>query len=375
MQLTEVKSKKEQRAFLDVPRELYKDDSNWVCQLDKDINSTFDPQENIFYSHGEAIRWVLRDNQGKLIGRIAAFINENKAEFEGKRMGGLGFFESINDKKAAWMLLDAAKEWLVARGVKYIIGPINFGENDNYWGLLVEGFTNPSYGMNYNHPYYQEFFESYGFKTKMEQMTNHLDIRDGLNPRFVKIASYVLERRKNVTVKHFDMNQFDQFADDFMSIYNKAWAEHENFTPIKREYVKETFRKIKPVHDPKLINFAYVNGEPASFVLALPDVNQIFKKFNGKLNLWNKLRFLWYKKRKAINRIRVVVMGTAPKYQGMGLESVITYKSFEGAMERGHYVEGELSWVGDFNNKMIAIHKGLGAVPGKKHITYSLDVE
>ncbi|MCE7992249.1 MAG: GNAT family N-acetyltransferase [Roseivirga sp.] len=374
MQLTEVKTKKDQKAFLDISRELYKNDSAWVCPLDKDIEATFDPKENIFHSHGEATRWILRDDQGKLIGRIAAFINENKADHEGKRMGGLGFFESINDRKTAHFLLDTAKDWLVQRGVEFILGPINFGENDNFWGLLVEGFTHPSYGMNYNHPYYREFFESYGFKTKMEQMTNHLDIRDGLSPRFVKIANYVLERRKNVTVKEFDMTKFDQFADDFMLIYNKAWSGHENFTPIKKEYVIETFKKIKPIHDPKLIQFAYVGGEPASFLMALPDVNQIFKHFNGKLNLWNKLRFVWYQKKKVISRIRVVVMGTSPQFQGLGLESVLTYKAFLGAMERGHYEEGELSWVGDFNDKMIAIHKGLGAVPGKKHITYSLEL-
>lgn len=374
MQLTEVKTKKDQKAFLDIARELYKNDSTWVCPLDKDIEATFDPEENIFHSHGEATRWILRNDQGKLIGRIAAFINENKADYEGKRMGGLGFFECINDKDTAYHLLDTAKAWLVKRGVEYIVGPINFGENDNFWGLLVEGFTHPSYGMNYNHPYYQGFFESYGFRTKMEQMTNHLDIRNGLNPRFVKIANYVLERRKNVTVKEFDMNKFDQFAEDFMVIYNKAWSDHENFTPIKKEYVEETFKKIKPIHDAKLIQFAYVGGEPASFVLALPDVNQIFKHFNGKLNFWNKLRFVWYQKKKIISRIRVVVMGTAPQFQGLGLESVVTYKAFLGAMDRGHYEEGELSWVGDFNDKMIAIHKGLGAVPGKKHITYYLEV-
>lgn len=374
MQLSEVKTSKDEKAFLDVPRKLYKGDPVWVCPLDKDIKAVFDPNENSFHTHGEATRWVLRNERGELIGRIAAFINERKADFQGKRQGGLGFFESIEDKEAAFLLLNTAKDWLSERKVNFILGPINFGENENFWGLLVEGFTHPSYGMAYNKPYYQNYFEEYGFKKKMEQMTNHLDITHGISPRFVKIAKYVLERRPNVTVKPFDMKKFDQFSRDFMYVYNEAWRDHENFTPIKEEYVAETFKKIKPIHDPLLIQFAYVNGEPASFVMCLPDVNQIFKYFNGKLNLWNKLRFVWLKRKKVINRIRVVVMGTLPKYQGQGLESVLTYKCFEGAQYRGHYTEGELSWVGDFNEKMIAIHKNLGAVPGKKHITYYLDM-
>lgn len=374
MQLTEVKTKKEEKAFLDVARQLYKNDPVWVCPLDKDIKAVFDPNENVFHSHGEAIRWILRNDQGQLIGRIAAFINERKADQDGKRLGGMGFFECIEDQNAAILLFDKAREWLLERKVEVVQGPINFGENDNFWGLLVEGFTHPSYGMGYNPPYYQKFFEDYGFKVKMEQMTNHLDIRHGISPRFVKIAKYVLERKPNITVKPFDMNRFDQFAEDFMYIYNEAWSEHENFTPIKKETVAETFKKIKPFHEPLFIQFAYVSGEPASFVMCLPDVNQIFKYFKGKLNFWNKLRFLYLKRKRVMNRIRVVVMGTHPKYQGLGLESVLTYKCFEGAQLRGGYVEGELSWVGDFNDKMIAIHKGLGAVPGKKHITYSLDI-
>lgn len=375
MQIVEVKSKKDAKDFLEVARIIYRGDDSWVCPLDNDINSVFNSEENVFYTHGEAIRWILKDEKGQLIGRVAAFINEHKADFEGKRMGGMGFFECIEDQDAALLLLNTAKAWLIERKVAYIQAPINFGENDKFWGLLVEGFTHPSYGMAYNKPYYQKYFEDYGFVTHMEQMTNHLDIRHGISPRFVKIAKYVLERRPNITVKPFDMKHFSQFSEDFMYIYNEAWKDHENFTPIEKEYIEETFKAIKPLHDPLLIQFAYVSGEPASFVLCLPDVNQIFKYFKGKLNWWNKLRFVMLKRRKVINRIRVVVMGTLPKYQGLGLESVLTYKCFEGAMKRGHYVEGELSWVGDFNDKMIAIHKGLGAVPGKKHITYGLHVD
>jgi len=239
--------------------------------------------------------------------------------------------------------------------------------------LFGEGFTHPSNGMVYNPPHYRDFFESYGFKKKMEQLTNHLNITDGLPERFVKIAKYAISKKPNLTLRPLNADRFDECAEDFMAIYNAAWASHENFTPIKKEYVKETFKKVKPFYDPNYIWFAYVDGQPASFVLVLPDVNQILKHFKGKLNLWNKLRFVLLKKRKTITRLRVWAMGTHPKFQNMGLESVLVYKCFEGAM-KSQYVEGELSWVGDFNDKMIAIHKALGAVPGKKHITYELAI-
>lgn len=374
MRIVEVVDSKRANEFLDVARVIYAQDPEWVCPLDNDIRAIFDPKKNSFFGHGEVTRWILKSDDGKLIGRIAAFINEKKANYEDKRLGGLGFFECIDDYEAAKLLFDTATDWLRERSVTCVDGPINFGENDQYWGLLVEGFTSASYGMAYNAPYYQGFFEQYGFQVKMEQMTNKFNLKEGLSPRFVKIAKYILERKPNISTRPFNPRQIDKFAEDFMCIYNAAWANFENFTPIKKDYVLETFRKIKPILDPNIIQFAYVNDEPASFVMCLPDVNQIFKYFNGKLNLWNKIRFVMLKRKKIITRVRVVVMGSHPKYQGLGLESVLTYKCFEYAYQETPLNEVELSWVGDFNEKMIAIHKGLGAVPSKKHITYRLEL-
>lgn len=372
MQIVEVVNYKGAKDFLDVARYVYVSDNEWVCPLDNDIRAVFNPETNSYYKHGEAIRWILKNDQGKLIGRVAAFINEKKANYDDKRIGGIGFFECIDDYDAAKLLFDKAIDWLKQRKVTTVDGPINFGENDQYWGLLVEGFTSPSYGMAYNPPYYQKFFEDYGFEVKMEQMTNKFYLKEGLSPRFVKIAKYIMERKPSISTERFDPKRIDKYAEDFLYIYNAAWASFENFTPIKKEYVLEAFRQMKPVLDPNLVQFAYVNGEPASFVVSLPDVNQIFKRFKGKLNLINKIRFVLLKRKQIIDRVRVVVMGTHPKFQGIGLESVITFKSFEYCFKETPLNEVELSWVGDFNDKMIAIHKGLGAVPSKKHITYRL---
>lgn len=370
MRITEVKQNKEKQEFLQVAKKLYQNDPEWVCPLDGDIEAVFDPEKNPFFQHGDATRWILKTDQGDLIGRISAFINEKKANYEDKRIGGIGFYECTENDEAFTLLFQTAVEWLKERGVNTVDGPINFGENDQYWGLLVDGFTQPTYGMAYNHPYYQKQFESFGFEVKMEQMTNEFSLENGLSPRFVKIAEYVMKRKPNLEVKQFSPNKIDSFAEDFTDIYNDAWAEFENFTPIKKGYVIETFKKIKPVVDPGLVQFAYMDGEPAAFVMCLPDVNQIFKKFNGKLNFWNKLRFLYLKKTNFITRVRVVVMGSKPKFQNMGLESVLTYKCFQHVMNNTNMRDIELSWVGDFNEKMQAIHKGLGAQPSKKHITY-----
>lgn len=367
MKLTEVTSKADKKAFLDVARIIYENDNNWVCPLDNDIEAVFEPAKNNFHTHGQATRWILRDNTGTLIGRVAAFINQKKAYNYEQPTGGMGFFECVNDKQAAFLLFDTAKAWLQAKGMQAMDGPINFGENDNFWGLLVEGFTPPSYGMNYHLPYYRAFFEAYGFVTQYEQITNHLDVRKPFSERFTKIANWVI-KKPGYSFKHLKVSEIDSFAADFLEIYNDGWQDFENFVPINQATIIESFGKMKAIMDEKLIWFAYVNNEPASFIVILPDANQMIKPLNGKLNLLGKLIFV-YRRWRGVSRMRAIVMGTKQKYQNHGLESALFIKLKEYVLPLKQYDELELSWVGDFNEKMLAIHAAVGATFGKRHLT------
>jgi len=367
MTIIEVDSSKKIKQFLDFPRLLYVDDPYWVCPLDNDIEAVFNSEKNNFHSHGKIRRWILIDDQKKTIGRIAAFINEKKAFTFKQPTGGIGFIESIDDENAFKLLFDTAKKWLMQNGMKAMDGPINFGENDNFWGLLVEGFTHPSYGMNYHKKYYKKHFVEYGFITEYEQITNHLDIVKPFPERFTKIANWVI-KKQGYEFKALDPKKFDKYAADFMEIYNDGWKNFENFTPIKIETVMESFQKMKLIMDPNLIWFAYVNGEPVSFMVALPDANLLIKSLNGKLDLIGKLKFL-YNKWKGVHRMRAVVMGTKEKFQKHGLESAIFIKLGEYVLPKKQYTELELSWVGDFNDKMLALHEATGATFGKRHAT------
>ncbi len=367
MILKEVQNKHTAREFLDVAREIYKDDDFWVCPLDKDVEAVFDPGKNNFHSHGSCIRWVLKSDEGKLIGRIAAFINENKAWQPEQPTGGIGFFECINDREAANLLFDTARNWLSERDMKAMDGPINFGENDSFWGLLIEGYTTPSYGMNYHHPYYKKLFEDYGFYVLYEQITNHLEVKNPFPERFTKIAEWVANK-PGYTFRHLELSKLENFADDFAEIYNDAWRDFENFVPLTKTGILESFNKMKTVMDEKLIWFAYINDEPASVIVILPDANQMIKSFKGKLGIIEKIKFLYYRW-KGVHRMRAVVMGTKQAYQKHGLESALFIKLKEYVIPLNQYEELELSWVGDFNDKMLSLHEATGATLGKKHAT------
>jgi hypothetical protein len=367
MTITEVKDKATKKAFLDTARIIYKNDDVWVCPLDNDIEAVFDPAKNNFHSDGKCTRWILTGDNGMLIGRIAAFINNKKAYNYEQPTGGVGFFECVEDEKAAFLLFDTAKKWLTENGMRAMDGPINFGENDNFWGLLVEGFISPSYGMNYNPPYYQPFFENYVFNTLYAQITNHLDIVKPFPERFYKIAKWVTQK-PGYEFKHLTAGKIEKFATDFEEIYNDAWKDFENFVPITQATIAESFNKMKPLMDENLIWFAYVNNEPVSFLIVLPDANPMIKPLKGKLDLIGKLKFV-YKKWRGVNRMRAIVMGTKQKFQNHGIESALFITLGEYVLPLNQYTELELSWVGDFNDKMIAMHNAMGAVFGKKHLT------
>jgi hypothetical protein len=369
MKLIEVNNRATIKEFHRVPHIVYKGDDTWVCPLESEVEAQFTPELNNFFSHGEAARWILKNDRGELLGRVAAFINNNKAFTFQQPTGGMGSFECIEDEEAAFLLFDRCRDWLIERGMQAMDGPINFGENDVNWGLLVEGFTHPGIGMNYNPPYYKKFFEDYGFKFYFEQVSNHLDLRKKFPERFWKIAEWVL-KKPEITFRYFDYRHTDKFIADLKEVYDDAWRFHENFTPLEVATIKKTLEKSRPFLDPKMIWFAYYNEEPIAFLVQFPDVNQIIKHLHGKMNLWSQLKFLWLKYRKTMTRTRIVIMGVKPKYQRYGIESGMFWHMDRYFKGLPHYTELELGWVGDFNPKMRALHESVGATFAKRHITY-----
>jgi len=370
MELVKVSDRKTEKMFLDTARVIYKNDRVWVCPFDNDIKAIFDPRKNPYYKHGAADRWVLTDGKKKLIGRIAAFIDFNLAGTYDQPTGGMGFFECIDDHQAASLLFNTAREWLKEKGMEAMDGPINFGETDKYWGLLVGGFTHPSFDVPYNHPYYQKLFEDYGFREYYKMEGFHLSLTEPIPERFLKIAEWVANK-PGYSFRHFSWKEQDKFVTDFAAVFNEAWASFKiNFEPLEAVYIKEVLKKAKPILDEEFIWLAYFEDKPVAIYLMFPDLNMILKHLNGKLTPVDMLKFVWLKNRKAMTRAKGLLMGVIPRYQGLGLESAFIYKLIDVFRRKPHYAEIEFSWVADFNPKMRKIFISVGSVPAKNYITY-----
>lgn len=369
MRLTEVTDKESQKLFHRVPHVIYKGDPNWACPLEMMVENIFTPSVNPSFKNGEGVRWVLLNDRGKPIGRIGAFFNRDKAYVFDQPTGGCGFFECIDNQDGADILFGAAVDWLKARGMEAMDGPVNFGENYMNWGLLVEGFIPQGFGMPYNPPYYLRLFESFGFRLYFKQFSYHLDTTlPELPDRFWKVAEWVA-KKPQYSFRHFSWEEKDKFVDDFAYVYDNAWRFHENYKPMDKDELRDFLASSKMMIEEKFIWFAYHKNEPIAVFVMIPDINQILRKLNGKLHMLNVLRLMWYRKRNFMTRTRSIIIGITPKYQRSGIDAAIFWHLRPVMYSKPWFKEMELSWAGDFNPKIIALYESVGGKHMKTHYT------
>lgn len=372
--LQEVSGSAAEREWLDFPKRLYRGYPNWVCPLDDDIREVFDPRRNELFKDGEAVRWVVRDPENRVVGRIAAFYNREKAALEEQPTGSCGFFESIDNQQVADMLFDAARMWLASRGMEAMDGPVNFGQRSDWWGLLVEGYEfQPLYKNPYNPSYYKELFENYGFRNYFNQHSFVWRKDTSEANRQILVRAERLYTTPGYHVEHLDMSNLEETAENFRVVYNRAWALFSGVKPMTREEALAMMRMLRPIIDPEIVFFAYFKQEPIGFFVTVPDLNRLIGGFNGKFGLWQKLQLMWKLKiRRKCDRIFGIIFGIAPEYHGKGVESAIMAEYWK-YMDRKDipYKTLELAWIGDFNpvmNRMIETY--VCASRHKIHTTY-----
>lgn len=364
MQIIEVNNKQTIKDFLNLPYSIYKNDKNWIPHLKQDIEKVFDPSQNKAHANGKIIRWILKDNN-VTIGRVAAFINHEKPD-----NGGIGFFECTNNQDAANKLFNTSKEWLTKNGAEFMDGSINFGEKNMFWGILTENFTEPnSYSMNYNPSYYNELFKSYGFEVYYNQLMYKRDLETPVREVFLRKYDRIIED-ENYSIENAKKLSLNEIADNFRKVYNGAWGGHDDFKEMHEKTARKIMQSLKPVYDPEIMVFVYYKKEPIAFYINIPELNEIFKYVNGDLNLLGKIKFLYHKWKKTPKTMVGIVFGVDKQFQGKGVEGAMIKWSQLNIAKKTQYDKTVLTWIGDFNPKMLKVCDNLGATVYRKYATY-----
>lgn len=360
--------------FHELPFDIYHDYPQWCPPFRFEIENIFDPESNPFHDRGECERYLVWSD-GQVAGRFAVMNTPERDRVHDPVMGGLGFIEMYDEQELADAIVDFARDWHRQRDYGAMRGPVNFGENDTYWGLLVENFEEPPiYGMFYHPPYYRERLESTGAVKLDDHWSYKRSFDKPIPERMARITGRI-ESRPDVELRPIDKRNIYRDAEYMRQIYNEAWSSQdisereESFTELTRQTVRNMVDKLKPVMIPESVLLAFVDGEPASFIVCIPDLNEISKETGGRLRWWHYPKLLWFKRR--CTRLRTLVYGTRPKFRKMGLEALTFTRGIEYTQRAAptlDYLEG--GWVSEKNWLMQRSLEALGCHHHKTHRTY-----
>ena len=358
------------KKFVNVTREVYKDDPNWIQPLMLERMDVLQPHKNPYFDHAEVAFWTA-ERDGKLVGRISAQIDSLAQEKWGPNLGHFGFFEAT-DQETGNALLDTAKAWLKERGMERMQGPWSLNSAEEV-GTLIDGFdTPPCFMMPHGRPQYDGWLKESGFEKAKDMFAYRIDLATPMPDRAMRIVG-MAEKNAKVKMHPVNMKDFDSELAIIMDIYNEAWGENWGYVPFTEKEVKHGAEALKPVVKPYRTYICEYDGEPVAFMLTIPDVNHKIRDMDGKLGPIKALTLAYRMFNGKENRCRVPLMGVRKKFQkkplGAAMAMWMIDVSRQHVEKRGAYF-GELGWILEDNDGMNSILLEIGCEVYKTYRVY-----
>ncbi|HQQ76422.1 MAG TPA: N-acetyltransferase [Thermoanaerobaculia bacterium] len=346
IQIDRVDSSRALRDFVDLPFRIYADDKDWAAPLKSDVRWMLDLAKNPFWKHAKRELFLAR-RDGKVLGRIAAIVDDEHNRVHGEKIGFFGFFESEDDREVAAALFRAAEAWV--RGVlpeaSLLRGPVNPSLNDEA-GALVPSESEPGLPfimMTYNPAYYLDLFGAAGYAKVKDLVAILAPVDDRSFERLRRVTDIVKKREKGrAVVRQIRMDKFDEDLAIVKDLYNRSWEKNWGFVPMTSDEIDAMAKKLKPILYPPWVLFVELDGKPVGFHLALKDYNQVLKELGGSLFPFGWLKFLLLQKK--IDRVRTLALGILPEYRRRGFDALLYFEAVKEGV-RLKYTAAEFSWL------------------------------
>ena len=374
--ITRVASKADFNAFVDLAYRLNRHDPNWIPPLRGEAVELLTPGKNPFHEHA-AMQLFLARRDGAVVGRISAHIDQLALTMPadqgmGPGTGNWGLFEAADEAVGA-ALIAAAEAWLREQGMTRALAPISL----SIWeepGLLTKGHDHPAtVMMGHDSPAYQGWIESAGYSVAKQLATYDLNILHPFPPLIERIVASG-QRNTRITVRQVEVKHFDREARIIIGILNDAWSNNWGFVPFTETEIAYAGKKMKPLVREDLILIAEYDGRPVAFMLTLPDVNEVIAAINGKLLPFGWARLLWWLRKPKGKTIRVPLMGVLKEHQNSRLASQLAFMMIEqirrNAVDHYGFSRGEIGWILEDNQGMVAIADNIGAKLNKQYTIY-----
>ena len=346
----------DRKRFVDFAWDVYRDDPAWVPPLKDEVHGLLTPGKNPWFEHGRLALW-LAERGGRVVGRISAQVDDLVQQHMGEGLGQWGMFEAL-DGEAAAALIETAESWLRAEGMTSSLGPISISIWDEP-GLEISGFDQPpTVMMGHHRPEYAPWIEAAGYSKAKDLLTYEVDIASWNDPMIDRLVA-AGDRNKRVRIRKVDKSCFDREAAIILNLLNDAWSDNWGFVPLTAAEIAYAGKKLKPIIYEELVRIAEVDGEPAAFMITLPDINELIRDLDGRLYPFGWAKLLWRLRRPRTKRARVPLMGVAKKFHGSRLASQLAFMLIEFTRRDlvANYgtTRGEFGWILEDNKGMLSI--------------------
>lgn len=372
-----VRTRADQRDFVDLAFRLNRGDPNWVPPLKDEVHGLINPRKNPWFGHAEAQLLLARRGE-RTVGRISAHIDrlalaQPVEQGMGPGTGFWGFLEA-EDGEVTAALIAAAEDWLRAKGMTRALGPISFAMWDEP-GLLVQGHDHPpTVMMGHNSPLYEAWVEAAGYAGEQDLFTYALRIDEGF-PELTNRIVAMGEKSGKIRLRKVDKSRFDEEAALILGILNDAWSDNWGFVPFTDAEVAYAGKKLKPIVFEDLIMIAEVEGKPVAFMMTIPDLNEKLKDFGGSLFPFNWARLLWWLRKPKVRTMRVPLMGVVKELQATRMASQLAFMMIEyirrNAVANYGASHGEFGWVLASNGPMRSVGEAVGGSVNKIYRIYA----
>jgi hypothetical protein len=375
IEIREVRSRANRRAFVDLAWAIYKDDPHWVPPLKSEVHGLIDPKANPWFGHADAA-FFLAERDGKPVGRISAQVDRLVLDMPYEQGGGegtgqWGMFEAT-DAEAAAALIGRAEEWLRGRGMTRALGPFSLSVWDEP-GLLIKGHDHsPTVMMGHHRPEYEAWVEAAGYMGVKDLYTYLLDIARDM-PLIQRIVAGG-ERNSRIVIRKVDKSRFDEEAAVILGILNDAWSDNWGFVPLTDDEIAYAGKKLKPIVFEDLIRVAELDGEPVAFMITLPDLNELTRDLNGRLFPFGWAKLLWRLRKPRVTTMRVPLMGVVKRLQASRMASQLAFMLIEyirrASVANYGATRGEIGWILEDNQGMVSIAEATDSTINKIYRVY-----
>ena len=367
LHIVKVEKRETLNEFIRLLWPLYKNDPAWVPPLILERRMQLAPN-NPYFEHATYSSWVAYRN-GRAVGRISAQVDQLHLEQHQDATGFFGMLEAEDNSETFQALLATAENWLREKGMRRVAGPFNLSINQEL-GLLVEGFeTPPAVMMGHALPYYAERIEENGYRKEKDLLAYIIDA----NFKHPRAMQAILARAKNrVKTRSLRKSDFKNELEIIQDIFNDAWSQNWRFSPFTDQEFQHLGKDLKMLVAEDLISIASVDGEPAAFMVVLPNINEIIRDLNGRLLPFGWLKLLWRLKVKYPQTARIPLMGVRCRFHDSMLGAALAFSVIVAlqppAIKHG-IKELELSWILEDNKGMRNI---IETISGRVYKTYRI---